>query len=582
MIIDTNKMVNKEDKFHSVSSFSLTPDDDTTIASVAAARQSGDAVRESGDASRQNNKNNFSDVEKKALKFTIGVTSETEGELSCASLNQTTQVRRKIKRKSNKMIVDSGSEASSASQASVISMDTNKSTEVVMDKRSKDMTQDKPEVALFEMKSKKRRLAIRDEGNPTFTHPGAARPVKTSSSLPTIELKNRHEGKTSIPKDMEVVVPQTTSTPDEEVAAKAPAVKRPPPIVIHGHLANHKKVNTFLANRLRDKYHWKHSNNTTTIQVYNRSDWDAVHRYFDEGKVEYHSYTPKDEKTHAFVLRGLYHEIETDEIKEQLEQEHKIVVKDVYTLKGTRHPTFMVVTNNTITLKEMQARVRYLDHTSVTWERHINNKIIIQCHRCQQWGHATTNCRAAPTCLKCAEGHFTKECQKSMNEPAKCANCGGPHPANNTQCVIYKRRIEGVERQATRIPPPAAMKYVAAPIPRTNIWEERVKTQTQPEPRKIPGPRQQSYSQPEPRSPLMKTPPPELQRTQQSDVSKMSDMEKLERLQTEARRTASLVNLDLLLARMIEMNDMLEKCPTAGEKLKAVTYFLGSIPDDAF
>ncbi|GFY62691.1 nucleic-acid-binding protein from transposon X-element [Trichonephila inaurata madagascariensis] len=57
-----------------------------------------------------------------------------------------------------------------------------------------------------------------------------------------------------------------------------------------------------------------------------------------------------------------------------------------------------------------------------------------QCYRCQEFFHHSRLCNRAPKCLKCSGSHLTAECKKSVKSPAKCANCGGPHPANFSGC----------------------------------------------------------------------------------------------------------------------------------------------------
>ncbi|GFX50481.1 nucleic-acid-binding protein from transposon X-element [Trichonephila clavipes] len=57
-----------------------------------------------------------------------------------------------------------------------------------------------------------------------------------------------------------------------------------------------------------------------------------------------------------------------------------------------------------------------------------------QCYRCQEFYHHSRLCNRAPKCLKCSGRHLTAECKKSAKSPAKCANCGGPHPVNFSGC----------------------------------------------------------------------------------------------------------------------------------------------------
>lgn len=525
--------------------------------------------------------------------FTVGsIASESESERSSVSLDRKVITRRlKLIKRKQKQMADSGSETSQVSQVSV------RAAPVIMAPMAMEESRPGPSsriedldiATIFQMKPKKRRIMLKDTENPNYTHPGATKAVKVLPPPPGIATKNRYEGKANVPEDMEVVPPQPHPEP-EEVAPKQPAGKKPPPIVIHGKFHDHKKLNTFLSSKLRDSYYWKHSNASTSLQVMNRMDWDIVNRYFEEGHIEYHTYTPKDEKTHAFILKGLHHDVEMTDIKEELRVAHQIEVKQLYTLKGTRHPLYMLVTSNKITLKELQAKIRYVDHTSISWERHVNNKSIIQCHRCQQWGHATSNCRASPRCLKCADVHLTNQCLKSRDEPASCANCGEPHPANSVSCKVYRKKIEDIERRSVRVPPPVQMKYVAAAPPSKNVWEERIriKAQQQQPASNNQRPLSQQRTQPQPsistqqKPPLLQTPAPLAQQRVQHRGAPESGMAQLNQLRSETKRMSSLVNLGLLLTRMRELNDQLEGCTTAAEKFEVVYYFLESIPDDAF
>ncbi|GFY31977.1 nucleic-acid-binding protein from transposon X-element [Trichonephila clavipes] len=79
-----------------------------------------------------------------------------------------------------------------------------------------------------------------------------------------------------------------------------------------------------------------------------------------------------------------------------------------------------------------------------------------QCYRCQEFYHHSRLCNRAPKCLKCSGSHLTADCKKSMKSPAKCANCGGPHPANFSGCPSNPVNKKQQKKQ-----------------PNKNIWTER-------------------------------------------------------------------------------------------------------------
>lgn len=62
-----------------------------------------------------------------------------------------------------------------------------------------------------------------------------------------------------------------------------------------------------------------------------------------------------------------------------------------------------------------------------------------QCLRCQSYGHTRTYCNHHPRCVRCGDPHDSSQCQKDRTQPAKCALCGGPHPANYKGCSVHKK-----------------------------------------------------------------------------------------------------------------------------------------------
>lgn len=139
-------------------------------------------------------------------------------------------------------------------------------------------------------------------------------------------------------------------------------------------------------------------------------------------------------------------------------------------MRATQRPQYLVITFSAITLKYLNTTIKHLMSVRVFFEERHNKKRIIQCHRCQVWEYATSNCFRQPKCLKCAESHLTRTCQKPTTEKAKCANCKEDHPANATICPIYKEKLSARDNNTQPIP---AKRYVDAPPPERNVWAAR-------------------------------------------------------------------------------------------------------------
>lgn len=82
-----------------------------------------------------------------------------------------------------------------------------------------------------------------------------------------------------------------------------------------------------------------------------------------------------------------------------------------------------------------------LGNQQIEVEKLAPRRNIVQCYRCQLFGHTKNYCSRPYTCVKCAGNHKAGDCNKTSEEDAKCANCGGGHPASFRGCSSYKRAL---------------------------------------------------------------------------------------------------------------------------------------------
>jgi hypothetical protein len=107
---------------------------------------------------------------------------------------------------------------------------------------------------------------------------------------------------------------------------------------------------------------------------------------------------------------------EPEELKTEL-LEKSIATKNIFLMKNTKYPTYVVITDKNTTLPGLQTKVRGLLKIIVRWEKLKNKTPIIQCHRCQKWDHTATNCNSKIKCMKCGNEHTTKECDIKKRTP---------------------------------------------------------------------------------------------------------------------------------------------------------------------
>lgn len=86
----------------------------------------------------------------------------------------------------------------------------------------------------------------------------------------------------------------------------------------------------------------------------------------------------------------------------------------------------------------------------ITFEAPYKKKEIIQCKRCQRFGHTKNQCFRPFRCVKCGNEHSTTQCIKKPDTEATCANCNEKHPASYKGCKIYKQYKERILKVAPK------------------------------------------------------------------------------------------------------------------------------------
>ncbi|KAK5643915.1 hypothetical protein RI129_007760 [Pyrocoelia pectoralis] len=182
-------------------------------------------------------------------------------------------------------------------------------------------------------------------------------------------------------------------------------------------------------------------------------------------KIVYHTYQIKDERAYRVVVRNLHHTIDIEEIKDEL-LKHGHTVRNITNIRHriSKDPLPMFVVELEPAQNNKQVyEIKYLNYQQIKIEPPRKKTAIIQCTRCQAYGHSKGYCTKPYLCVKCGDEHQTAVCTKSKDSPATCALCRGPHPANYKGCRIYQQ-IQ-LNRNKTVYPPSTqAIKNMNTPI----------------------------------------------------------------------------------------------------------------------
>lgn len=415
----------------------------------------------------------------------------------------------------------------------------------------------------------KRTLAARDtssedEGNENdYKIPKKTLPLSRLSQMikpknPPVTTVNRFVP--LIEDDIHVVEEPHHHEVSKENTASSSVIGKPPPIVINGIVGDLKGFRDEIKSVVENDFFLKYTKNSTLLFLKDKTDYNKLSNKLKAlNELEWHTYTVAEEKQHAFVLRGLDFDVDLKDIKEQLEEEHKITTNNIYKMSTTGRPLYLVTTSNKINLNFLVNNIKHLMNTRVYWERRRNERKLIQCRRCQRWGHATSNCYRVPRCLKCANNHWTRECEKTPDTPAKCANCNMDHPANYSKCPEYTKALELLESKKPTFKP--------APPPVTNAWQNRSKKTVQFEP----AIRMATEFPPLPSKTTANRAAPHFVSGMEQDIGTFTE------LASEFKVLNNMVNLKVLLQAVRDLNAIMSSAPNSSAKFIAFYNFISSI-----
>lgn len=174
--------------------------------------------------------------------------------------------------------------------------------------------------------------------------------------------------------------------------------------------------------------------------------YKTIRENFIENNISHYTYQLKSERAYRVVLRGLHASENTTEISKELYE----IGHEVRQIVNIRHratkeplPVFYVDLEPKPNNKAI-FDVKYLNNMKITFEAPYKKKEIIQCKRCQRFGHSMNQCFRPYRCVKCGNAHPTTTCTKKPDTEATCANCDEKHPASYKGCKVYKQYRERI------------------------------------------------------------------------------------------------------------------------------------------
>lgn len=247
-------------------------------------------------------------------------------------------------------------------------------------------------------------------------------------------------------------------TTNQESDNEQPIIVKPEPIFVTGINTIQHLTKTLESIIAKEKYMLTtmKTGHMVKIMPNDVETYKIIRDHFLEKNISHYTYQLKHEKSYRVILRGIHHSESIQVIKEAIEDLGHLVRN----ITNARHrvtkgplPLFYIDLEPNSNNKKI-FDVKHLNRSIVTFEAPYTKKEVVQCKRCQRFGHTKNFCHRPHRCVKCGETHPTASCQKVRETPAICINCNGNHPANYRGCKTYQEYKQQIfePNKRTRIP----------------------------------------------------------------------------------------------------------------------------------
>lgn len=215
---------------------------------------------------------------------------------------------------------------------------------------------------------------------------------------------------------------------------------KPPPIFIP-HVGDIVKmingINKVISSR---EYNFKSlRDGQVRVMIKSIDSYRKVIRYLDDAKFSYHTFQIKKDRAFRVVLKGVHHTTPISDIKAMLlSLGHQVrSVRNIISRASKNPlPMFFIDLDPNENNKDIY-NITSFDNAIIQFEPPKKYDDIVQCFRCQDYGHTKTYCKKNFRCVKCGQDHSTSECKKKVDEPPKCALCSNNHTASYKGCIEY-------------------------------------------------------------------------------------------------------------------------------------------------
>lgn len=254
---------------------------------------------------------------------------------------------------------------------------------------------------------------------------------------------------------------------DESGESPKTRPSKPPPIFLSS-VVQYVPMCKVLKTIIGDNFRCSTTTKGITLYVTTPEAYRTCVKYLREQNADFHSYQLSEDKPFRVVIRGLHPSIDHEDLREELKSKGHAVrsISNVLSRTKEKLPLFFVdleIAENNETIFDLHI----LMFSKIKVESPRPKRQLVQCTRCQQYGHTRTYCNHPHRCVRCAGSHDSSLCTKPKETPATCALCGQSHPSNYRGCTVYKELQKSRSPTVSRLRP-SPQKQQAVP----NIQDE--------------------------------------------------------------------------------------------------------------
>lgn len=176
------------------------------------------------------------------------------------------------------------------------------------------------------------------------------------------------------------------------------------------------------------------------------ADVTNLHVLFPNARMSVKTPISKQKEADSYVITNVSFDYTLDDIKAELTR-CDMPPKEVsrITSRATNNQTKLirVFTSNPTHVAKAVKHGIYLGFQKYRCEESNRKPNVLQCFKCQGYGHISKECPNMVKCLRCSGEHTVKTCEKPKEDPM-CANCGEKHASIYKGCKVYQTEVTKV------------------------------------------------------------------------------------------------------------------------------------------